>query len=144
MNRTSLVVLQPVSVSVEQVLISAVVVHAWARGVFRGEVEHLGGWERTVRREAEAWSRTSWWPGFSSTPQLPHLVASLSHQGLVLGDAHLLAVYDASALGPRSVAVVRVLLHVQLGESTLLLVVRLLLRVWHGLPARSCRKQTRC
>ena len=72
-------------------------------------------------------------------PELPHLLPALAHQGLVLGDAHLLAVDDAGALRARPIPVVRVLLHVQLRQPRLLLVVRLLLRVRHRLPSSTCR-----
>ena len=70
-----------------------------------------------------------------AAPHLAHLLAPLLHQRLVLGDAQLLAVDDAGAFGSRPVAVVGVLLHVQLGQTRLLLVVRLLLRVRLGFPA---------
>lgn len=84
--------------------------------VVGGEVEHVGGWEGTVRWEAKtgSGSRSAWGTRLSTTPQLPHLVASLPHQHLVLRDPHLLAIHDARALGSRSVPVVGVFFHVQL------------------------------
>lgn len=62
----------------------------------------------------------------TAAPHLAHLIAPLPHQHLVLGDAHLLAVDDASALGTRSVTVVRMLLHMQLRQPRLLFIIRLL------------------
>lgn len=58
---------------------------------------------------------------------LPHLLAPVAHDGLVLADAQLLAVHQARALGPRLVLVVWVLLQVLLAQPGLLLVVWLLL-----------------
>ncbi len=70
-----------------------------------------------------------------AAPEGAHVLAALAHEQLVLRDAHLLAVDDARALGPRAVPVLGVLLHVDLGQAGLLLVVGLLLRVRHRLPA---------
>jgi len=69
------------------------------------------------------------------TPELSHLFSPLLHEGLVLGDPEFLSVDDARSLRPRPVPVVRVLLHVHLRQSGLLLVVLLLVRVGHALPA---------
>lgn len=96
--------------------LGSVVLEVRVRRVVGGKVEHIGGWEGTIWWEAETGSGSwcAWGTGLSTTPQLPHLVASLPHQHLVLGDTHLLAINDASALGSRSVPVVWVFLHVQL------------------------------
>ena len=61
----------------------------------------------------------------------------LPQESLVLGDPHLLPVHDARPLGSGPVSVVGMLLHVELGESALLLVIGLLLRVAHRLPPSS-------
>ena len=65
---------------------------------------------------------------------LSHLIPLLAHHGLVLRDAHLLAVHDAGAFGAGPVAVVGVLFHVLLAEAGLFFVKRLLLAVTHRLP----------
>lgn len=72
--------------------------------------------------------------GAVNPPQVAHLLPSTLHELFVLADAQLLSVHDACPLGPRSVTVIGMLLHVHLRETGLLLVVRLLLRVGHGLP----------
>ncbi len=74
-------------------------------------------------------------PGALLAPELPHLFPAPLHETLVLGDPQLLSVDDAGPLGSGPVPVVRVLLHVELGELGLLLVVALLVSVGHGLPA---------
>lgn len=70
--------------------------------------------------------------------ELPHLLPSRAHHLLVLADAELLPVDDAGPLGPGLVLVVGVLLQVDLTETGLLLIERLLLLVGHRLPARAC------
>jgi len=57
-----------------------------------------------------------------------------AHEHLVLADAHLLSIHNAGPLGPRSVSVIWMLLHVHLAQPRLFLVVRLLLRVAHRFP----------
>lgn len=69
--------------------------------------------------------------------ELPHLLTPRAHQLLVLPDAQLLAVDDAGPLGPRLVLVVGIFLQVDLAEAGLLLIVRLLLLIGHGFPART-------
>lgn len=69
---------------------------------------------------------------------LPHFLPPVPHDGLVLPDAQLLAVYQARALRPGLVLVIRVLLQVLLAEAGLLFIVWLFLEVGHRFPARSC------
>lgn len=73
--------------------------------------------------------------------ELAHFLPPRAHHLLVLADAQLLAVDDTRALGPRLVLIVGVFLQVDLAQTSLLLVVRLLLLVRHGLPARAWVKQ---
>lgn len=58
---------------------------------------------------------------------LPHLLASVAHDGLVLPNAKFFAIYQAGALWPGLVFVVWVFLQVLFAEPGLLLVVWLLL-----------------
>lgn len=58
---------------------------------------------------------------------LPHLLPPVPHDGLVLADAQLLAIYQAGALRPGLVFVVGVLLQVLFAETGLLLVIWLFL-----------------
>lgn len=72
--------------------------------------------------------------------ELSHLLTSRTHQLLVLSDSQLLAVDDAGSLRPRFVLVVGIFFQMYLAQAGLLLVVRLLLLVGHGFPARTCTK----
>lgn len=74
--------------------------------------------------------------------ELSHLLPAIPHQLLVFANAQLLAVHNACALGSGLVLVVGIFLQMHLTEPRLLLVIRLLLLVGHGLPARSCMRQT--
>lgn len=58
---------------------------------------------------------------------LPHLLASVAHDGLVLANAELFAIYKAGSLRPGLVFVVWVFLQVLFAEPGLLLIVWLLL-----------------
>lgn len=79
---------------------------------------------------------------FTPIPQLPHFVPPLAHQRLVLGYPHFLAIHNACPLWSGTIPVVRVLLHVQLGQPRLFLIVRLFVRVRHRLPPGSCAHNT--
>lgn len=58
---------------------------------------------------------------------LPHLLAPVAHDGLVLADTQLFAVHEAGTLRPGLVFVVWVFLQVLFAEPGLLLIVWLLL-----------------
>jgi hypothetical protein len=73
-------------------------------------------------------------------PELFHLLPPTAYERLVLRDLELLAVEDAGALGAGPVAIVGMLLHVELAQLSLPLVVQLLLGRWHRLPPRACEK----
>jgi hypothetical protein len=70
-------------------------------------------------------------------PELLHLLPPTAYERLVLRDLELLAVEDAGALGAGPVAIVGVLLHVELAQLSLPLVIQLFLGRWHRLPSRA-------
>lgn len=100
----------------------------------RREWHHVWRGQRAIPWEGEGRPPRPAGPCLAPAPQLSHLIPPLSHQSLVLRDPHLLAVNDASTLGSRPVAVVRVFLHMQLAQTGLLLIVGLLLGIGHGFP----------
>ena len=119
--------------------------------IFGRIIQHFGRRDRivvsvTVSRRAGVGGRAGILAG-SGAPQLAHFVATLTHQHFILRNTHLLSVHDAGAFRTRPISIVRVLLHVQLRQSRLLLVVRLLVRIRHRFPACACVEQknkTKC
>lgn len=97
-------------------------------------------WARRTKKPTDVQGYLFCWHRYSPHKELPHLLTSWPHHLLVLSNAQLLAVDDAGSLGPWLVLVVGIFLQMDLAQAGLLLVVRLLLLVGHGFPARAWSK----